>query len=1348
MKIFVLALFLILIVLLVSVFASEDNSWKEKLGSDLKKKFEERRLFVSWFEKEKVIIFTDDKESIKKFGEIDDKVTIIPAVSAELSLASIEAIAKLPTTKKILINHKVEAFRIESIPLIKANLASSSFLVNGTGINISIVDTGIFNHTEFQAPNRIIKQKCYCVGQPGPIGCCPNGLNEDINATDDDGHGTHVAGIAAGKGDGYGKGVATNASLFAVKVLDSNGSGYDWDVVKGINWAVENKANVISLSLGVPYDPSGQFGYQNCYDVASSLAVDNATRQGAIVIVAAGNCGPGGSSSCPTKGDKAIAAPGCAKTAITVGASDDNDNIASFSSRGPTHDNRTKPDLTAPGVTITSTYLGNGWYTASGTSQATPHVTGVAALLLEKYNKTFGYFPEPGRVKAILLTAVNITKMQQNGYNQRNNVYGSGRIDAYEAIRIMNFTKNDTISQGEQKFYIINTTNNSIKVTLVWMENSSVNNNLDLIVGNDTHNFTYPTDANDTIEQIFLYNISPGIWKVYVNGTKVIGQQEFFLASDSRITSDIIPPKWSNVSFNQLAERGEEITISVYWSDESGLSHAILSTNETGCGLYPCYNRTILSLSGSQVWSNFSWINSSLSNGTVIVWKVYANDTFGNQNATQEFNFTIVDTKAPLYFNLTNTTDSAYAKGKLYQFNITIFDYSGIDDVVFEWNKTKNYTYRSGEILRDGNLTLATYYINLTDLSAGNYSYRWFTNDTLSNWNFTSELLYNITKIQPQILLIILPSNETFYSETPILANGSVILGDVGANISLYRNGSLVNSSISFYILENITLPTGTWNYTLTYNETQNYTFFAITNITKIIPAPTSIVLLLNDTQGNVTYDKGAIINITAQINVSSLNVTIATNFTGIYLDIINSIHTANNLTNTSNLDLGVYNITAYYNGYNLNYSSSSKTYFLILREAYRNYSVNVTNNTLTLIDARKLNITLKILTNDTVTDSLNITVGKDNPVSVNPKAISIGKYISIEAGNKLKSNLTYVIINVSYLDLEVPPNVDENSLRLYRWNSSDWIRLEQNDGVNVINNYVWANLTSFSDFTIAGLLANNQNCNFNSDCSSNICCHNVCRQVCPYCGDGYCDPSETYSSCLSDCKAPTSSFTITEYQIPNYVYDFLAIIPEEIKMFSNESKQFELIVKNLANGNLTNLQIKVKTEPYCCDIEITPKKLDLLKPTNSTSFLIVISSGIKPGNYTLIFNISSDQIWKEISTRLMVKELIKEATLIDEFSNLLKKINYLYNSALNKEKEGYDVKEVIETLKNAKIACDEKDYERCLNLINKADELLKNVKKPLPIVIIFFIIIMLLALIFIKIKFNFGKIRKILLIL
>jgi hypothetical protein len=228
----------------------------------------------------------------------------------------------------------------------------------------------------------------------------------------------------------------------------------------------------------------------------------------------------------------------------------------------------------------------------------------------------------------------------------------------------------------------------------------------------------------------------------------------------------------------------------------------------------------------------------------------------------------------------------------------------------------------------------------------------------------------------------------------------------------------------------------------------------------------------------------------------------------------------------------------------------------------------------------------------------------------------------------------------------------------------------------------------------------------------------------------------------------PTSSFTITEYKVPNYVYDFLAIIPEEIQMFSNESKQFELIVKNLANGTLTNLQVKIKTEPYCCDIEIAPKKLDLLKPTNSTSFLITIPSGIKPGNYTLIFNISSDQIWKEISTRLMVKELIKEATLIDEFSNLLKKINYLYNSALNKEKEGYDVKEVIETLKNAKIACDEKDYERCLSLTNKSEELLKNVKKPLPIVIIFFIIIMLPALIFIKIKFNFGKIRKILLIL
>lgn len=165
---------------------------------------------------------------------------------------------------------------------------------------------------------------------------------------DDHGHGTHCAAIAAG--NGFLKGVAPDATLYGIKVLNRFGSGTQWSVIKGIEWSLDpngdgnynDKLDIISLSLG------GRSGHP---DDPVSLAIDSAVNHGVVAVVAAGN----------RWGLRTITTPGTARNAITVGASDKNLNPAFFSSKGPVswynphlqkEDLLLKPDVSAPGVDI------------------------------------------------------------------------------------------------------------------------------------------------------------------------------------------------------------------------------------------------------------------------------------------------------------------------------------------------------------------------------------------------------------------------------------------------------------------------------------------------------------------------------------------------------------------------------------------------------------------------------------------------------------------------------------------------------------------------------------------------------------------------------------------------------------------------------------------------------------------------------------------------------------------------------------------------------------------------------------------------------------------------------------
>ena len=213
----------------------------------------------------------------------------------------------------------------------------------GSGVKVAIIDTGIdLNQTDLKVAGNVTFVAGTSSGQ------------------DDNGHGTHVAGTVAALGNGTGVvGVAPGAALYAVKVLDRNGSGSISGVVSGIQWAVTNKMQVINMSLGTSSD------YTTLH-----TACDAAYAAGIVIVAAAGNSG----NSYGTGVN--VLYPAAYDSVIAVAATDSTNSRASFSSTGP------KVELAAPGVNVLSTCLGGSYCTMSGTSMASPHVAGVAALVI------------------------------------------------------------------------------------------------------------------------------------------------------------------------------------------------------------------------------------------------------------------------------------------------------------------------------------------------------------------------------------------------------------------------------------------------------------------------------------------------------------------------------------------------------------------------------------------------------------------------------------------------------------------------------------------------------------------------------------------------------------------------------------------------------------------------------------------------------------------------------------------------------------------------------------------------------------------------------------------------------
>lgn len=303
--------------------------------------------------------------------------------------------------QRVWLDGRASASLDRSVPQIGAPAAWDAGY-RGTGVTVAVLDTGV----DAEHPD--------LTGQLDEI---VDFTGSESGTADRVGHGTHVAATIAGTGagaDGARPGVAPEADLIIGKVLDDSGSGYDSWIIAGMEWAAEN-ADIVNMSLGGgPTDGTDPL----------SLALDALSAQtDALFVVAAGNDGL----------DGAVSTPSTANSALSVAAVDREDSLAEFSSRGPrTIDSALKPEISAPGVGIVAaraagTSMGSpvdALYTAAnGTSMATPHVAGAAALLAQQNPDWSGQ-----RLKDALISTAN-PNPELGVYAQ-----GGGRVDVARAV--------------------------------------------------------------------------------------------------------------------------------------------------------------------------------------------------------------------------------------------------------------------------------------------------------------------------------------------------------------------------------------------------------------------------------------------------------------------------------------------------------------------------------------------------------------------------------------------------------------------------------------------------------------------------------------------------------------------------------------------------------------------------------------------------------------------------------------------------------------------------------------------------------------------------------------------------
>ena len=454
--------------------------------------------------------------------------TLFNGAAFHISETEAKELETLPFVKKVHANQRVQALLRESVPQIRADqvwqlMDGQGRNITGQGVSIAIIDTGV----DYAQP-----ELGGCFGTGCKVADGYDFVNNDSDPMDDHGHGTHVAATAAGKSHNANElnGVAPDATIYAYKVLDAGGWGTWEHVIAGMERTVDpnhdgdtsDHVDVINLSLGGSGNP----------DDAASQAADRAVDAGVVVVIAAGNSGPASNT---------IGSPGTSRKAITVAAVDKSNHIANFSSRGPVvwtdaqgmQQTLEKPDIAAPGVNICAAQWDSAWSYApcdpslpnhvaiSGTSMATPHAAGVAALI-----KQWNPFLDPSQVKQLL---------KSTAANQGHGRYaeGAGLLDAISATQAR-------VIGGEPMVL----SDSPVEPT-TWLQSVSSFTNLT----SDDMNFSLVVENDNS--PMMAVSVQPGTLAVPAHGSATYSIT-FAIDNDQAVSGSVLPGSIQAVDFDGI----------------------------------------------------------------------------------------------------------------------------------------------------------------------------------------------------------------------------------------------------------------------------------------------------------------------------------------------------------------------------------------------------------------------------------------------------------------------------------------------------------------------------------------------------------------------------------------------------------------------------------------------------------------------------------------------------------------------------------------------------------------------------------------------------------------------------
>ncbi len=615
---------------------------------------------------------------------------IVPAMVVEATAEGIEELKNHPLVEAVYPNLLFELQLDQSVPLINADDAWAIQVndknIDGQGTSVCVIDTGIdANHEAFQ--NRIADQKCFCSPD-----CCPNGQATDTAATDvhPSSHGTHVSGIIAANGQ-Y-KGVAPGASIVAVKVCNTGCSLAD--VYAGLDYCLQVKDTFNIVAISGSLGDNGNYQTQEQCPTYLDAAIDAAFNAGVVNVFASGNNGY-------TNG---ISYPACSPNVIAVGATDKNDAMASFTNRGQLL------EVLAPGVSITSTQAGNQYGALSGTSQATPHVTGAAALLMQ-YAQESGMMLTPNDVKnALMSTGLTIQSgyprinvlaaLQSLGANQTNQS-NSAPVPSISSPLANSTVSNPVLLLGNATDVEDGTIPNQ---SMEWSENSTIFGNgsrleINLTEGSHTVNLT-ATDSNGA------------------NGTATVS---FTIESTSQIS---ILPTITTTSQTLLGQ-GAYTTLTITGTNFESGSNATFNDSDIKVLSANVTNSTEINA------TIYVALNTTQGNAALIV-----NNSAGNAN----YNITIV--QGPLNMSSITVNYSSNITGVPVFFNVSIQTSPGV--VKSMLNFSNSYLIIGNSTKISANVSLP----NVTDPP----EYFYFTGYgvfTLSGYWDENELYTTVTQTPP-----------------------------------------------------------------------------------------------------------------------------------------------------------------------------------------------------------------------------------------------------------------------------------------------------------------------------------------------------------------------------------------------------------------------------------------------------------------------------------------------------------------------------------------------------------------------------------------------------------------------